>query len=93
MVFPNGIPEDAEIVNFEVEDEPKWVRVKLEDGSVLQIKMEIVGIMRNGNDPNTGLPMYMVQATNIIRLNQVPKELIKKNQMKGGQGSDGAIYR
>ncbi|MGP6206761.1 hypothetical protein ACNF42_01815 [Cuniculiplasma sp. SKW3] len=93
MVFPNGIPDNAEIVNFEVEDEPKWVKVKLEDGSVLQIKMEIVGIFKNGNDPNTGLPVYVVQTTNIIRLNQVPKELIKKDHSKGGKGSDGTIYR
>jgi hypothetical protein len=54
--------------------------VKLEDGSVIQIKMEIVAIMKGGNDPNTGLPLYMVQATNIIRMNKVPKELIRKGQ-------------
>ena len=44
----------------------KWVKVKLGDGSEIQIKMEIVAIMKNGNDPNTGLPIYMVQATNIM---------------------------
>ena len=91
--MPNGIPENSEVINFEVEDEPKWVKVKLEDGSVIQVKMEIVGIMRAGNDPNTGLPIYMLQAQNIIRLNQVPKELIKKGIGEKSKGSDGSLYR
>ena len=55
--------------------------------------MEIVGIMRAGNDPNTGLPIYMLQAQNIIRLNQVPKDLIKKGIPEKSKGSDGALYR
>ena len=74
------MPDKGELVGFELEEEPKWITVKLEDGSVIQIKMEIVAIMKGGNDPNTGLPLYMVQATNIIRMNKVPKELIRKGQ-------------
>ena len=92
MVFQGGLPENGEVVNFEVEQEPKWVRVKLADGSVLQIKMEIVAILRGGNDPNTGMPIYMVQATNIIRMNQVPKELIKKDN-KSEKNTNGNLYR
>ena len=92
-MIPNGLPENSEVVNFEIEDEPKWVKVKLEDGSVIQVKMEIVGIMRAGNDPNTGLPIYMLQAQNIIRLNQVPKDLIKKGSFEKSKGSDGSLYR
>ena len=42
--------------------------------------MEIVSIARAGNDMNTGLPLYMVQATNIIRMQKVPKELIAKKK-------------
>ena len=45
------------------------------------------------NDPNTGLPIYMLQAQNIIRLNQVPKDLIKKGIPEKSKGSDGALYR
>ncbi|MCL4356419.1 MAG: hypothetical protein M1460_00925 [Candidatus Thermoplasmatota archaeon] len=92
-MMPNGIPENSEVINFEIEDEPKWIKVKLEDGSVIQVKMEIVGIMRAGNDPNTGLPIYMLQAQNIIRLNQVPKDLIKRGIVEKSKGSDGALYR
>ncbi|MHB1506764.1 MAG: hypothetical protein ACYCUZ_01730 [Cuniculiplasma sp.] len=92
-MMPNGIPENSEVVNFEVEDEPRWVRVKLEDGSVIQVKMEIVGILKAGNQPDTGLPVYILQAQNIIRLNQVPKELIKRGIPEKNKGSDGALYR
>ncbi|MCW6168435.1 MAG: hypothetical protein LVQ94_01570 [Thermoplasmatales archaeon] len=77
-MMPGMIPPGGELVEFELEEEPKWITVKLKDGSVIQIKMEIVAILRNGNDQNTGLPLYMVQATNIIRMMKVPKELIKK---------------
>ncbi len=92
MVFQGGMPDNSDIVNFELEEEPRWVKVKLEDGSVIQIKMEIVAILRGGNDPNTGLPIYMVQATNIIRMNQVPKELIKKGN-KPEKSNEGTLYR
>ena len=92
MVYQGGFPDNGEIVNFTVEDEPKWVKVKLGDGSEIQIKMEIVAIMKNGNDPNTGLPIYMVQATNIIRLNNIPKELISKKPKEGDKGQSG-LYR
>ena len=34
MVFQGGLPDNGEIINFEIEEEPKWVKVKLEDGSV-----------------------------------------------------------
>lgn len=92
MVFQGGLPDNGEIINFDIEEEPKWVKVKLGDGSVIQVKMEIVAIMKGGNDPNTGLPIYMVQATNIIRMNEIPKELIKKSP-KTEKGTDGTLYR
>lgn len=91
MVYQGGFPDNGEIVNFTVEDEPKWVKVKLGDGSEIQIKMEIVAIMRNGNDVNTGLPLYMVQATNIIRVLKVPKELISKKKQEESKGQ--SLYR
>lgn len=79
MAIPgSNFPMNGELVEFETEEDPKWVTVKLKDGSVIQIKMEIVSIMRGGNDPNTGIPNYMIQATNIIRVMKVPKELMAK---------------
>lgn len=79
MAIPgSNFPIDGELVEFETEEDPKWVTVKLKDGSVIQIKMEVVSIMRAGNDFNTGIPNYMIQATNIIRVLKVPKELMVK---------------
>lgn len=91
MAMPNNMPQNGELVEFDLEEEPKWVTVKLKDGAVIQIKMEIVSIMRMGNDMNTGLPIYMVQATNIIRPQKVPRELIQKSH--GEPGKDQGIYR
>ncbi len=90
MNNPN-FPPDGEVVDFELEEEPKWITVNLGDGSVIQIKMEIVSIMRGGNDPNNGLPLYMVQATNIIRVKKVPKELIQKKKADDSKGQ--SLYR
>ncbi len=83
-----GIPDlsNAEIVDFTVESGENRVRLKLKDGSVLEVKMEIVTILRAGSDANTGLPSYVVQATNIIRLVSCPKELRKTPLRPGGQG-------
>jgi Trk K+ transport system NAD-binding subunit len=91
MVMPNNYSDQGELVEFEIEEEPKWITVKLKDGSVIQIKMEIVAIMRNGNDMNSGLPIYMVQATNIIRLTKVPKELMSKKKIEDQKGQ--TMYR
>ncbi len=91
MAMPNNFPQNGELVEFDLEEEPKWVTVKLKDGAVIQIKMEIVSIMRMGNDMNTGLPIYMVQATNIIRPQKVPKDLISK--AKQDTNKDQSLYR
>ncbi len=66
------------MVEFEVEGEEHWIKLKLKDGSVLKFKTIVTAVFRVGNDPNTGLPIYMVQSTNVIRIVSVPKELIKK---------------
>lgn len=91
MAIPNNFPQNGELVEFDIEEEPKWITVRLKDGAVIQIKMEIVSIMRMGNDINTGLPIYMVQATNIIRPQKVPKELINKPSMD--QNKEQGLYR
>ncbi len=75
--------ENNGVIGFKLDEEPKWVKVTLEDGTVLEIKMEIMAIERTGNDINTGLPIYQMQATNLMRLMKVPKELIKKTGNEG----------
>ncbi|EQB73941.1 MAG: hypothetical protein M1462_05675 [Candidatus Thermoplasmatota archaeon] len=76
------------VMGFKLDEEPKWIRVTLEDGTVLEIKTEIMSIMKVGNDPNTGLPQYSINAAPMIRMMRVPKESIKKSG-----DTDKGLYR
>jgi hypothetical protein len=80
MMGPGGPPPDlanAEIVDYETIGGDGKVRLKLKDGSVVEIRLEIMNILRAGNDPNTGLPAYVVQSAPLVRLVETPKELRK----------------
>lgn len=78
------VQRPGELIEFEVEGEDHWMKLKLKDGSVLKFCTIITAVFRVGNDPNTGMPIYMVQSTNVIRLVNVPKELIKRREAKTG---------
>lgn len=82
---PNIVPTEPEVVGFEVEGEPQWIRLKLKDGTVLELKNEITAVQKVGYDANTGFPVYTVQSVGIMRFQYVPKELIKKPAQKSGQ--------
>ncbi|MGD0250750.1 MAG: hypothetical protein ABSB97_07715, partial [Thermoplasmata archaeon] len=71
MGMPGGPPPDlsnAEIVDYQIVEGDGRVRLKLKDGSVVEIRLEIMNILRAGNDPNTGLPAYIVQSAPLVRL-------------------------
>jgi hypothetical protein len=91
MMGPTGgAPPDlsnAEIVDYEVIGGDGKIRLKLKDGSVVEIRLEIMNILRAGNDPNTGLPAYMVQSAPLVRLVECPKEL-RKPPLRAGGGRD-----
>ncbi|AGO60608.1 MULTISPECIES: hypothetical protein [Ferroplasma] len=76
------------VMGFKLDEEPKWIRVTLEDGTVLEIKTEIMSIMKVGNDPNTGLPQYSINAAPMIRMMRVPKESVAKKA-----DTDKGLYR
>ena len=80
--------QGGELVEFEAEGEDNWVTLKLKDGTVLKCKSMVTAVMRMGNDPNTGLPLYAIMATNAIRFVTIPKDLIRKDKEKGS-----ATYR
>ncbi len=80
MMGPPGQPADlsnAEIVDYTVIEGNGRLRLKLKDGSIVEIRLEIMNILRAGNDPNTGLPTYVVQSAPLVRLVETPKELRK----------------
>jgi len=78
-------PGEVEVVEFEAEEFP-WVTIKLKDGSVLRFKVVVTGVLRAGNDPNTGVPIYMVQTQGIVQMVRVPRELIKRPGQLGVPG-------
>jgi len=91
MGAPGGPPPDlsnAEIVDYQVIEGDGRVRLKLKDGSVVEIRLEIMNILRAGNDPNTGLPAYIVQSAPLVRLVECPKEL-RKSPVRPGAKTDG----
>jgi hypothetical protein len=81
MMNPGGpvMPDlsKAELVDFTVEGNEPRVRLKLADGAVIELKIEVTGVLHVGNDPNTGYPMYNVQIATVMRPVSIPKELRK----------------
>ena len=93
MMGPGGPPPDlanAEIVDYETIGGDGKVRLKLKDGSVVEIRLEIMNILRAGNDPNTGLPAYVVQSAPLVRLVECPKELRKAPLRPGAKDAKAA---
>jgi hypothetical protein len=90
MMGPPGQPADlsnAEIVDYTVIEGDGRLRLRLKDGSVVEIRLEIMNILRAGNDPNTGLPTYVVQSAPLVRLVETPKELRKAPLRPGAKDS------
>jgi hypothetical protein len=91
---PGAVPPDlsnAEIVDFTIIEGDSRVRLKLKDGSVVEIRFEIMHVLRAGNDPNTGFPAYIVQQAALVRLVETPKELRKPPLRPGGKTDGKAI--
>jgi len=95
MMNPAGGPPpdlaNAEIVDYQQVEGDGRVRLKLKDGSIVEIRLEIMNILRAGNDPNTGLPAYIVQSAPLVRLVECPKELRKPPLRPGGKTDGKAI--
>ncbi|HEV2449516.1 MAG TPA: hypothetical protein VGU43_03790 [Thermoplasmata archaeon] len=88
MGAPGGPAPDlsnAEIVDYSVLEGDGRLRLKLKDGSIVEVRLEIMNILRAGNDPNTGLPAYIVQSAPLVRLVECPKEL-RKSPVRPGAG-------
>ena len=78
---------NAEIVDYTQQEGDGRLRLKLKDGSVIEVRLEIMNILRAGNDPNTGLPAYIVQSAPLVRLVECPKELRKAPIRPGAKDS------
>ena len=74
-----GVPDlsNAELVEYTVESGENRLRLKLKDGAVIEIRMEVQHVFRVGNDPVTGLPQYVAMTPSLLRVISCPKELRK----------------
>jgi len=66
-----------ELMDFEADS--CWITIKLKNGVELKMKPEVTAVLDNGNDPNSGLPIYMIQTVNIVKISKLPnQEMIVK---------------
>ena len=80
-MIPNTPPteqEPQEVQKVETEGEGKWITIKLKNGVVLQVMPIISAVIFVGYDPSNGLPVYQIGMGSNIRIQEVPKGLIKK---------------
>ncbi len=84
--LPNVEIEESEIIDFDTQDITKGVRVKLKDGSILEVMLDVTAVTKIGHDINTGMPVYNVNSSTIIKTKYIPKELMKKTKNTKPQG-------
>ncbi len=68
---------EADEVDFEQEKE-HWNSYKLRDGSTLMVKLVLVGVKRLKRWNPDGNPVYVINAQNVVRVANVPKDLKSK---------------
>ena len=77
-MIQNKIGEEGEIMEFETVD-PKWINIKLSNGIVLQLKVEVTAVMFMGykypNGMSSNIPLFNVQSQTIVRPQHIPREL------------------
>jgi hypothetical protein len=85
-VTPGVDLSKAELVEWEVEGKEGRTRIRVGEGATLEVRQIITGVMRIGNDPNTGLPTYNVSAQVTISLVSCDKRLRKPVLKQPGAG-------
>jgi len=66
-------------------DIEEWNEYKLDDGTTLKIKIVLRGVKRLNKHSPDGVPIYIVNTTNIVRAVGVPINLIKKEKVASTQ--------
>ena len=76
---------NAEIVDYTViGGKDSRLKIRLQDGSVVEVYPVINQILRCGNDPSTGYPAYMIQGQLMNRMVEAGPGRRKKNDPKVG---------
>lgn len=68
---------EADDVDFTGEEE-HWNIYKLNDGTTLKVKLVLQSVKRLKKWNIDGSPIYLINATNILRAHDIPKELKAK---------------
>ena len=84
-MIQNKIGEEGEIMEFDTVD-PKWITIKLANGIVLQLKVEVTAVMYMGykypNGMASNIPMFNVSSQTIVRPQHIPREFYRVNAEK-----------
>ncbi len=75
---------NAEPVEWTIEGKEGRTRIRVADGSVLEVRNVIVDVMRLGNDAASGLPTYRVNMQQSISLVQYDKKQRKQGLKQPG---------
>jgi hypothetical protein len=76
--LPGGSVVDAVEIPIE-ESLERWSELKLEDGSILRVKMAVVSVSRvQGMWDPQGNPFYMVNMSPVMAVVEAPEHLRKK---------------
>jgi len=73
----------GELLDFEILKECGWMELKLANGAVIRVKVEPSAVVYAGNDPNSGLPIFMVSLGAIVSLSKIPQEMIRRQPPSG----------
>ncbi|MGB6501066.1 MAG: hypothetical protein WBG19_06680 [Thermoplasmata archaeon] len=68
---------NADLVDWFVEEGDGKIRIKVKEGAIVELQTVVMGVLRVGNDGNTGLPVYSVQAQQLVRLISAERKLRK----------------
>jgi hypothetical protein len=55
-----------------------WNTYKLEDGTLMKVKLVLRGVKRTDQHNPDGTPIYIINSANIVRVSKVSKKLMKK---------------
>jgi hypothetical protein len=77
-ITPQDMAE-AEDIDFEEKVE-HWNVYKLKDGTTLKIRLILTGIKRLQKHNVDGTPIYLVNSQNVVRVVDVPRELMAKQK-------------
>jgi|GEM_PF-1159180 len=62
----------SELIDFEADS--CWITIKLKNGVELKMKPEVTAVLYKGNDPNSGLPIYMVYSANVVKITKLSNQ-------------------